>query len=68
LSNNSKNIIRRTAATKILATEAKKRGYTLCRHCANEYAEDMAGRQGCGTAAILFLTAGFSVLSASVIY
>jgi hypothetical protein len=48
------------AAEKILETEAKERGYTLCRHCAKEYAEDMAERKGCGMAAILFLTVGLS--------
>ncbi|MCM3584985.1 hypothetical protein M3182_04390 [Mesobacillus maritimus] len=58
----------RTAATKILETEAKRRGYTLCRHCAKEYAEDLAERKGCGTAAILFLTAGISAFSAWVFY
>ncbi|HZG88120.1 hypothetical protein [Paenibacillus sp.] len=44
-------------ATKIKEEEAKAKGYTLCRHCAKEYAEDLRERQGCTTAAILLLAA-----------
>jgi hypothetical protein len=45
-------------ATKILETEAIEKGYTLCRHCAKEYEEDMAERKGCGVAAVIFLAVG----------
>ncbi len=48
----------KTPAQKIKEEEAINRGYTLCRHCSKEYAEDLAERQGCGTAALFFLVAG----------
>ena len=47
-----------TAARKVKEGDAKKMGYTLCRHCSKEYAEDLAERQGCGTATIFLLAAG----------
>jgi hypothetical protein len=50
-------------AQKIKETEAIEKGYTLCRHCSKEYAEDLAERKGCSSAAILFL----SIVSATAI-
>ncbi|WLD91616.1 hypothetical protein [Alkalihalobacillus sp. AL-G] len=47
-----------TAAEKIKEEEAKKRGYSLCKHCAKEYAEDSAERKGCAASIFLFLSAG----------
>lgn len=38
----------RTLARKVKEVEAKRMGYTLCRHCSKEYAEDLAERRGCG--------------------
>jgi hypothetical protein len=52
-----------TPARKIKEEEAIKMGYTLCRHCSKEFAEDSAERQGCGTAAIFFIAAGISASS-----
>jgi DNA mismatch repair ATPase MutS len=47
-----------TQARKVKEEEAKQMGYTLCKHCAKEYAEDLRERQGCSSAAILFLGVG----------
>lgn len=53
-------------AQRIKEEEAKAKGYTLCRHCAKEYTEDLRERglrrnangqierQGCGAAILLF--------------
>lgn len=53
----------KTSARKIKEEEANKMGYTLCRHCAKEYAEDLAERKGCGTAAIFLIGAGIGAIS-----
>lgn len=50
----------RTQAEKIKESEAIEKGYTLCRHCSKEYAEDLAERQGCGSAAIIFISVAAS--------
>ena len=55
----------KTPARKIKEEEAIKRGYALCRHCAKEYAEDLAERRGCSTATIFFLATG---IGASLIF
>jgi DNA mismatch repair ATPase MutS len=52
----------KTAARRIKEAEAIQMGYTLCRHCSKEYKEDLAERKGCGTAAILLIAAGISIL------
>ncbi|KAA9023909.1 MutS N-terminal domain-containing protein [Niallia endozanthoxylica] len=52
-----------TAARKVKEEEAKRMGYTLCRHCSKEYAEDLAERQGCGGVAMLLLAAGIGASS-----
>lgn len=60
-------------AQRVKEGEAKQKGYTLCRHCAKEYAEDLRERGyrrnangeieriGCG-AAILFFGLGVPLL------
>jgi hypothetical protein len=45
----------KTQAQKIKETEAIEKGYSLCKHCSKEYAEDLAERKGCGSAAIIFI-------------
>jgi DNA mismatch repair ATPase MutS len=50
----------KTSAKKVKEEEAIKMGYTLCKHCSKEYAEDLAERKGCGAAAFFFLTTGIS--------
>lgn len=48
-------------AQRIKEADAQAQGYTLCRHCAKEYAEDLAERKGC--ASIIF----FGVLSSVLV-
>jgi hypothetical protein len=52
-----------TIAKRIKEEEAIKMGYSLCKHCSKEYAEDLAERQGCGSAAIIFLSIGIGSIS-----
>lgn len=58
----------RTTAQRIKETDAIAKGYTLCRHCAKEYKEDLAERKGCGTAALLFLGAGIILLAKQLLF
>lgn len=56
-------------AQKIKESEAKEKGYILCRHCAKEYTEDLAERKGCASVLFVGIACGgiFKMLSLLIV-